>query len=323
MSKQTDTSLFIVSSLPRLYQVLFSGIEDYKVLGCRIVKEIKLAHAFRQTERVRELASILINTPIKEHKLIARYYLVWCECRRQNFQSLTLERIIEQTQTYKAQALLTRGTFDVYQGRPESALHFYNEALIYSCNLPEFISVSLAISQLKGIEGFNESALRDLEYLAPFLKHADARLYYGFLNSYAFELGRVGRKYEARNVIRHVLASPFINAYPEWRETADELQSPNRSFAVLNPTRQRMGKILSMPVIEPAESVEQDRPARILNLEEWKKKMVKDDPQEKPNEKQMVVQLMNLLTSDRVTYDQLCKIMAYAEKVASEPEGEQ
>src|SRR5436853_5430268 len=81
MSKQTAKNLFIVSSMPRLYQHLLSGIASYEALGNRIVKQIKAAHAFRQTDTVKELSRILINIPIKEYQLIGLYYLVWCKCR--------------------------------------------------------------------------------------------------------------------------------------------------------------------------------------------------------------------------------------------------
>ena len=80
------------------------------------------------------------------------------------------------------------------------------------------------------MEGFRKSALIDLENLVPIIRHVEPRLYYDFLNSYAFELGEDGRKEEARNVSRIVLASPFTFAYPEWQETANELKEPNRSF---------------------------------------------------------------------------------------------
>ncbi len=48
--------------------------------------------------------------------------------------------------------------------------------------------------------------------------------------------------------------------------------------------------------------------------------MANDTPREKLNKKQMVVRMMNLLTGDSVTYAQLSKIMAYVQKVMSEPE---
>jgi hypothetical protein len=81
MSKQTETSLFMVSSVPRLYQQLLSGVASYQALGNRIVKQIKTAQAFRQIGQVRELSKILINIPIQEYKLVAQYYFLWCDCR--------------------------------------------------------------------------------------------------------------------------------------------------------------------------------------------------------------------------------------------------
>ena len=75
MSKETDKSLFIAPSMPRLYQQLLTGVASYEALGKRIISQIKAAQAFRQTEQVRELARILINIPIKEYQLIAQYYL--------------------------------------------------------------------------------------------------------------------------------------------------------------------------------------------------------------------------------------------------------
>jgi hypothetical protein len=46
MSKDTDKNLFIVSSIPRLYQQLFTGIASYETIGSRIIRQIKAAHAF-------------------------------------------------------------------------------------------------------------------------------------------------------------------------------------------------------------------------------------------------------------------------------------
>jgi hypothetical protein len=319
MSKKTDKSLFIVSSVPRFYQVLLVGIESYKDLGNRIISDIKTAHAFRQVESVKQLAEVLINRPVKEYQLIGQYYLIWSQCRDLKYPIKELETIIDQTQTYKAKALSSRAAFEIYGGRPETALYFYTEALKASLTVSEYLHISRAIAVLKAQEGFHRSAVRDLEKVIPFMRHAEPLVYYDVLNSYAIELGEIGRKYEARNIIRHVIASPLAFAYPEWRETAEELQSPNRSFAVLKPARRRKTKILSMPVIEHAESVIQDKPARVLSLQEWKKKMGKDDT-EKLNEKQMVVKMMTMLTSESVTYDQLCKIMAYIHKITSEPD---
>jgi hypothetical protein len=107
MSKDTDKNLFIVSSIPRLYQHLFGGIASFQELGNRIIRQIKAAHAFRQVEQVRELSGLLLNIPIREYQLIAQYYLTWCQGRKSKYDTAALERIAEQTQTYKAKVLIS------------------------------------------------------------------------------------------------------------------------------------------------------------------------------------------------------------------------
>ena len=215
--------------MPRLYQQIVSGVASYEALGKRIIKRIELAHAFRQVEQVRELARILINIPIKEYQLIAQYYLVWCKCREYEYPVATLESIIEQTQTYKTKALFSRAAIEGF-GNITEASYFYMEALKTSPTISEYVDLIRGIAALKSAEGFHKSALKDLENLEPLIRHVEPRLYYDFLNSYAFELNEAGRKYEARNISRIVISSPFAFAYPEWQETANDLKEPNRSF---------------------------------------------------------------------------------------------
>jgi hypothetical protein len=152
MSKQTDKTLFIVSSLSGLYQALLSGVESYKDLGNRIVEAIKLAQSFRQVKKVVELSQILVNIPIREYQLIGQYYLVLSKCRDREYDTATLEKIADQTKTYKAQVLLSRGTFEFYKQSTDTALYFYNEALKAGPNISQYISISLTIAIAKAVE---------------------------------------------------------------------------------------------------------------------------------------------------------------------------
>jgi hypothetical protein len=74
-----------------LYQRLLNGAVAYEQVGKRIVKEIKAAEAFRQVDTVRGLASILITNPIREYRLIAEYYLVWCQFTDKRYDIEALE----------------------------------------------------------------------------------------------------------------------------------------------------------------------------------------------------------------------------------------
>ena len=299
-------------------------MSSYQQLGHRILKEIKTASVFRQDEKVEELSKILMNIPIKEYQLIGAYYFAWRYCREDVSQAKTLEKIAEQSHTYKAQALLMRAAIEGYQGNTESEFYFYTEALKTHPDLSEYIKALIAIAVIKSKEGFHNAALKELESLLPLIRYAEPLVYFDFLNSYAVELNEVGRKQEARNVIKHVLESPLIIAYPEWQETAEEVKGPNRSFVFVDPLPARMGKLLSMPAVEYVEPTKQARPAPVVNLESWKAKMGKKKNGGKNLEgldsRQLLLRLMELGTAPGMTDDKLSKVLAMMEKLLAEPD---
>jgi tetratricopeptide (TPR) repeat protein len=324
MSKQTEANLFIVSSMPALYQQLLRGISNYEELATRILRQIKAAHAFRQTEKVRELSRILINIPIKEYRLIAQYYLVWCKCRELDFHDQLLERIAEQSHSYRTQALISRAAFDFYRGNFDGALHFYAESLNARPTVSEYLSAIKGIAVIKSLEGFGKSALGDLENLVPLLKYADPIVHFDLLNSYAVELGEVGRSEEARNVSRVVLASPFAHAYPEWRETAQELNPSRRAFVTVGSSHYN---VLAMPEREHGEQIPlQPKPARVLSFAKGKKKMDKKDKDEKIQKsieemsfKDLGFKLLEVITTNQADEEQMRLIVAFAMSLFSEP----
>jgi tetratricopeptide (TPR) repeat protein len=329
MSKDTDKSFFIVSSMPRFYQQLLSGVGSYKELGNRIIRQIETAHAFRQVEQVKELARILINNPIREYKLIAQYYLIWCKCREFEYPAITLERIIEQTQTYKTKALFSRAAIEGFHGDITTAIYFYNEALKTSPTVSEYIDSVRSIAVLKSAEGFHNSALRDLEKLIPLIKHAEPRLYFDYLNSYAVELGEAGRKQEARNISRLVLASPFAYAYPEWQETANDLKQANRSFVVIDPSPRVPRNVLAMPAFE-RDGAEfptwAGNPARVIGYDEWKKRMSKGKKKnggknvDEMSDKDLFMEIISVISQDKTTRKQLEQILDSTIKILSKPD---
>ena len=233
MSKQTESSFLIASSLPALYQHLLTGAVSYQELGNRILRQIKAAYDFRQVEQVRDLARLLINVPIGEFQLIAQYYLVWCKCRELEYHSDILERIAEQTQTYKSKALISRAAFDVYQGNIESAFYFYSEALKTPSTVSDLIKALTGIATVKSIEGFNKLALRDLENLLPLLRYAEPLTYFEAINSYAVELLANHRVGEAQDLSVIAVSSPFGPFYPQFQETLSEAKSQLKQRSVI------------------------------------------------------------------------------------------
>ena len=319
MSKRTDNSLFIVSSMPRLYQQLLKGIVSYEALGKRIIKQIQLAHAFRRVEQVRELSNALLNIPIKECQLIAQYYLVWCKCREREYDSETLERIIDQTNTYKVKGLLSRAAFEGYKGNTDSELYFYKEALKASPTISEFIEASKAIAVVKAKEGLRSSAIRDMENLIPIIRYAEPLAYCDVLNSYAVELGELGRLYEASNISRLVLASPFAYAYPEWQATANDLRGLSKSFAAINQPSYLPRKVLYMPANRyETEAIEQSRLARVFSFQAWKKKMAKKKEKPPQNAKEIFMWMINIFSSSDTSDHERRRIYEAAAKIIAE-----
>lgn len=219
--------------MPLLYQHLLTGVVSYERLGSRVLRQIKSTHAFRQVSVVRELASILLNLPLREYRLIGQYYLVWCKCRDLQLHAGILESIAEQSATYTAKALISRGSFDAYESKFESALHFYAEARKASDSISDYIAASRGIALAKSSEGFHPSALKELEQLIPLLKYAEPLTYFDVINSYAVELNANNRVSEARTASIVAVSSPFSPFYPEWQETFSEVDSKRKRSSIV------------------------------------------------------------------------------------------
>ena len=150
---------------------------------------------------------------------------------------------------------------------------------------------------VKALEGDHRGALGDLEKMLPLVRIASASqpyAYYDYLNSLAVELGEVGRLEEAKNVSRIVLASPFAPAYPEWRETHEEIEirgwRASRSVVAFTQGIPEASNIVRLPAsdsLDQRSSIEAAEPgarATVLSMQQWKKKMTKQsngDPQDR------------------------------------------
>jgi tetratricopeptide (TPR) repeat protein len=322
MSVKVAKNRLIDSSLKGFYQYLSSGILGFRVLGERLIDEAENAQAFRQTDKLEELSSILCNFPLREYRPIGQYYLAWCSCRKNQGAVQTFEQVIETSTRYRARALLDLGTSIAGKGEFNSALKYYQQAIRYAHDHRALTQAIRSVAAVKGIEGFHNQALKDFERIAPIVRHSPPIEKYQYLNSLAVELKEVGRITEARNMCRIVLASPYAFAYPEWHQTAEELRGPNRSFAVIDPSPAKIGKLLTMPVTEPVAPVKQDRPAPVVSLQDWKEKMVKQpNGDDKPkNEKDLFFEAMEIFSSTKISEKKKREMLEAIKKIASQPD---
>jgi hypothetical protein len=326
MSKPTAHNLFIVSPFTSkqagFYQELLGGLSSYERLGNRLIQQAEHAHAFRRFDRLKEIGEILANFPIKPYQAIGHYYLgiFYNRCGNGDLEKakglLTLAADAAPLR-FRAKAILSLAAVSAHLKKPDAALYYFTETLKTSKDIPTSLIAYQGIVVHKSREGYHKQALTDLESILPVIKYAPAHTYFDILNSYAVELGEVGRKDEARNIMRHVLASPLVSAYPMWRETATDLQAPTRSMVQVA----SLSNVFSLPPT-PKRVVESSltRPAKVFSLAEWKEKMVKEKNNE-PDENidqmdrsDLIVRLLELTTKEDVDEAKLRKIVKYAEK---------
>jgi tetratricopeptide (TPR) repeat protein len=328
MSDTTATNLFIRSSLRAgLYQQIAESAFSFTELGNRLITYAKRAQSFRRYDRVEQAARVLSNIPIEQYQLAGHYYLGLCEYRR-NGDLEKARRMLEHvadygTDFYRGRALASLAAVEASRQDHTSELRLLIESVKASPSLESLRGMAV----VKGKEGFHHSAVKDLESLYPLAQYAEPVAYLQYLNSLAVELGEVGRTSEARSIIRHVLASPYAYvlaspnalAYPEWHQTGEDLKPASRSSIVPNPSPARMAKLLSMPPVEQAQPIKQDRPAIVISLEQWKKKMVKEEngkpAEDRPKTKsEQVMYIMNHITPE-LTEEELDLIIERIDEV--------
>jgi tetratricopeptide (TPR) repeat protein len=208
--------------------------EGFELLGRQLAAIARHAYFTRRTDTMEQASQLMLALPLsKELKFIAQYYQAICAWKQSNADEARrmLSHVLDEASPhYQAQGLLTIGATYFGQGEFEIALpHYLAAARIASGrDLQTFATAQKMTAVVRGIYGDHQRALADLERLFPSVraiaKHCPA-FYYEFLNSYAVELGEVGRIAEAQNVCVITLASPFATAYPEFAQTRDELKA--------------------------------------------------------------------------------------------------
>ena len=313
----------------RFYQDLLNGVLSYPQLGNRLIRLAEQAHIFRQYDMVKEYGQLLANFPLKPYQAIGHYFLAVAANSKGNGDQNEAKRLFELVvdtapDAYKAKSIMSLGALAFHRGDFDSA-HNYLQQTLHSEKLSVAgLQAIRGISVLKSFAGDHAHAIRDLENILPVIKYAPAHIYFDLLNSYAVELGEVGRKDEARNIMRVVLVSPFVFAYPEWRETAQELNPSRRSMVTIGAIPYN---VLSMPERQHGEPISlQPKPARVLSFAKGKKKMDKKDKDKETQKsieemsfKDLGFKLLEIITTNQADEDQMRLIVAFAMSLFAEP----
>lgn len=292
-------------------------------LGNRLIRLAQQAHILRQFDAVKGYGQLLANLPQSPYQAISNYFLGVAANSKGRGNRDEAKRLFEKVistgpDAYKIKSILSLGALARHEGDLDSAHFYYQEGIRTGKLSADSLHAIKGISHIKAIAGDHRQAIKDLESILLVIKYTPPHIYFDLLNSYAVELGEVGRMAEARNVANVVLASPLAFAYPEWQQTAADLQACSRSTVQVAGFR----NVLAMP---PApERVIQSRPpepAKVFSLAEWKEKMVKQ-PNDEPDEnvdvmdrKDLLVKLLELAAQEDTDEEELRKVVKYAVEV--------
>jgi tetratricopeptide (TPR) repeat protein len=299
------------------------------------------ADNLRQLDTVRQTSQMLRALP-EPFNHIGEYYRAKYMRHQGDLAEakLILERVADKAPLrYRARAVQLLGIIAHATGKPQEALPLYLKAARLAasgnwCDPHTTVTATQNIAIFKSSAGDHRAALADLEQLFPLVRAiAEPYKYHHYLNSFAVELGEAGRIEEAQNICKVVLASPYAFAYPEWRETSDEINLrgyKSRSTVSLS-RRSTPQNLLHLPERTSSASSTQNpfqQPGSVTKLKDWKKKMVKkeseDDESDLPIEDMtpadMAMKIIELVTADQMEEDRLRKLLEYALEVYSEPE---
>lgn len=333
MSIKVANNRLIVPSLQAgFYQQLFHNVSGFQAVGERLIRLAENARLLRQTAQVEEAGRLLSNIPIREYQSIGQYYLTVCDYRNGELEKT--QRIFEQlaetsflSSNYRGRAMLSLAAIAARKGDYATELYYGLESLKVSSNLSIRLEALKGIAVIKSKDGNHKQAVKDAESLIPMLRYANPVVCYDCMNSLAVEFGEVGRIEEATNISNIVLASPFAFAYPQWRETGQEIVLLGyKSHSVVSVIKPVVENVIPLPVAESSSTPIQGRPARIVSYARFKKKMVKkangeNDSHKLPEDmsaQDMAMKILELITENKGDEEKLRKLMESAIKIFSE-----
>ncbi len=271
------------------------------------------AYDFRRFDIVGDAGRLLLSLPpSSKSEAVGEFYLALGLSRGTRGDTDSARSLFEHVAEkaalrYRAKAMLALGTNSIVVGDRTTAMAFYREGMriikrdrVFDPAILYFTTRMIAV--LRAAEGDHQGALADLENLFPLVRMASSQqpyAYYDYLNTIAVELTEAGRLEEARNASQIALASPFAHAYPEWRDTLDEIElralHPSRSTTAFTREAAEWKNVIALPpprrdlpVTERAE--ESQPPARVIKFPTKKRSTSgKERQQLDPSEKRRIV----------------------------------
>ncbi|HMG33179.1 MAG TPA: hypothetical protein VKM94_04505 [Blastocatellia bacterium] len=215
-------------------------------VGNIVIQVAERAYNERDLTRLRESTRILESLPTAATQDAGLYYRGLALTRERQIAEARplLESVADCTHSvFRARALQTLGVISHLNGDLDGAAKLQIEALRAAnsrerLDLQTPLMAQLNICAIRSIHGDHAGAMRGLESLAPVVQSISKTFpfyFYLYQNALAVELAELGRFEEALRASSVAISSPFAVAYPEWRETREEIEekrtNPSRDAA--------------------------------------------------------------------------------------------
>jgi len=344
-------------------QILIRGLNTRQALAefaFKLVSVADDAYLIRQFDVVNYVGRLLLNLPLsRRFESIGDYYQALslnCGTRGDTVAAgCIFDKIADSGPLkYRARAMLALGANSFTAGDRQTAMSFYLEVMRIVTHHRVLDPMTLYTASrmtavIKSVEDDHRGAVADLEAMVPLARMASSvqpYAYYDYLNTLAVELGELGRLDQARRASEIAIASPFARAYPEWRETFEDIEAKRQRGSQSSVgVRQRISEtvkdgrylslkktdnLLRLPAPEPrapaalADSP-QDTQARVLNFQQWKtaiKASSRAIPEEVTPEQrsrmttgEKLIRLMDLISQDETDDETIDRILEAVEEI--------
>ncbi len=248
------------TSIKRFLMLLSSAREIDQARLYQLIQAAERCYCLKNTKGQYEFGSILKNFP-PPFNLIGEYYQAF-HLYKQGEKDTAIEKLTTVREQgnpyYQAKSLLTFGAIHQVEGNIDEAMK-----VRLAASKSEILSITLdaaiGIAALFGGQGKHDKAV---EYLESVLPHAsklgDIPLQFDLRNSYATELAEIGKTEDAQKVIEPVIQSPYTRYYPNWPETAKEIQekSSRKTMMIFN-----RSNVIAFPIkeVQEPEAIEETK----------------------------------------------------------------
>lgn len=221
------SSLIVTSGILRAAQ-----LQDVSIP--RLIVQAERLYLARNTAELGRITGALSVIGHPGAFAVARFYRAMMHFRAgQDTQAVPLLESVAgcaSAPKYRARAIQSLGSVRQFANNHEDAFRLYREAIraaLRAGDLVACVRAGITISELRSREGDHAAALDELRLIRPaveLLGRSEPYYLHLFSNEVAFELLQTGRLDQARRFARFAISSPLASAYPEWKETALQIE---------------------------------------------------------------------------------------------------